>query len=470
MARGLNVRMSAKKITALLIFLLVQCGYLAAGTRLPNGSIIYGVVPTLFGAPPLQAVTEKMGEIHALGVDAIWLSPVYETDDPSHISYAVTNYKGLREDFGTPDQLHQLIKTAHGFEMKVILDFVPNHTSSAHPFYQDVQKNGRSSPYYDYYEWDENGHARFLFDWEELKNLNCADPKVRAFMADALEYWVTTYDIDGFRMDAAWAISERSPDFFPQLIQRLRTIKPDLVFIAEGPAHDPAFAEAGFDLAYDWGSKIGKWSWQNVFQNPATAGLRLRKILSRPHGLDPGTLRFINNNDTGSRFADRFGIAMTRLAATLELTLPGAALIYSGDENAASYSPYEDPPPIAWEDPAHLRPFYLTLAKLRKSQPALQGGRCMILNTSTDDVLAYLRVSENEPSVLVVLNFGPEKQQIDIRYPADFPTPSFAGATKNSLTGECVSILATPTGSDPGFRLEVEGQKSYVFIEKASEE
>jgi glycosidase len=120
--------------------------------------------------------------------------------------------------------------------------------------------------------------------------------------------------------------------------------------------------------------------------------------------------RFLNNNDTGARFVTRYGIARTRLAATMLLTLPGLPLLYTGDEVGAEFQPYDEGPVLSWTDPHGLREHYARLAALRRDHPALQSERLEILETSHPErVLAYLRPGERrEDDIIVLLNYRPE--------------------------------------------------------------
>jgi glycosidase len=117
-------------------------------------------------------------------------------------------------------------------------------------------------------------------------------------------------------------------------------------------------------------------------------------------------LRFLNNNDTGERFASRHGVDMARLAATLLFTLPGLPLIYNGQEMAAEFEPYDEGPPLEWNDAHPLVNHYRKLAELRQRTDALRSRKLEVLTTTRDaDVLAYLRPSETS-DVLVLLNFS----------------------------------------------------------------
>lgn len=373
-----------------------------------RGGVVYGVVPPLFGEHPFQAVTAKLDYLRELGVDALWLSPVNRTLEEGDFGYAVTDYFDVRPDYGTQADLKELVAQAHARGIKVLMDFVPNHTSKEHPYYRDVLKNGKASPYYDFYDRDAKGQVTHYFDWEHLPNLNYDNPKVSEMMRRAFVHWVREYDIDGFRVDVAWGLKERRPDFWCQLSADLRAVKPDVYLLAEAGARDPYFVRNGFNAAYDWGESLGHWAWEKVFEDPNEVAPRLYAALQAGKTPVDKVGRFINNNDTARRFVGRYGVGTTRVAAALMLTLPGLPMVYTGDEVGAEYEPYQEPPPLTWEDPHGLREHYRKLIHLRESVPALASGQWQPVPVPGNRaVVAYVRYEEGAKApVLVVLNFG----------------------------------------------------------------
>ena len=209
-----------------------------------EGAVVYGVVPPLFGDAPLSDVTARLDDLDALGVDVLWLAPVYETDDLSAISYSVTNPTGVRADFGSLEELRELVREAHARGIRVIMDVVPNHTAAGHPWFQDVVRHGERSPYFGFYE---HGEDATYFTWHHLRNLDFDEPEVRRMVTDSLAFWVRELDVDGFRVDAAWGPQRRRPSFWPEVVRELRAMKPDLFLLAEASACDPYWREAGFD-------------------------------------------------------------------------------------------------------------------------------------------------------------------------------------------------------------------------------
>ena len=371
------------------------------------GAVIYGVVPPLFGERPFKDVRAKLSEIKELGADIVWLSPINKTDDPSQISYAVTDYLKVREDFGTAEELRALVSDAKSLGLKVIMDFVPNHTSNQHPYFVDAEKNGTQSRYFTYYDRDPKGLPTYYFDWAHLPNLNYAHPGVRKEMTDAFRYWISSFGLDGFRVDAAWGIKKRAPKFWKKLSDELAKDLPTTLLLAEASATDAYYYLNGFDLAYDWTTQLGVWAWKKAFDNPTRiAELLNQAILANPEPLR--VARFLNNNDTGERFISRHGLDFTKVAVVFQHTVPGIPIVYTGDEIGAEYDPYQDPPPLTWKDPYSLRALYRKLATLREDLPALHSGSYERVSLGgKPKTLAYLRSTPKGEWALIVVNFGP---------------------------------------------------------------
>jgi cyclomaltodextrinase / maltogenic alpha-amylase / neopullulanase len=382
-----------------------------------DGAVIYGVAPRLFGPRGLADVSARLDTLARLGVNTLWLAPV-TASAASDFGYAVTDHFVVRSDFGSAAELRQLIAGAHARRMRVILDFVPNHLSDQHPYVQDVARRGRSSPYFDFFARSSSGGISSYFNWENLKNLNYDNEDVRRFMLEAFSHWVRAFDVDGFRVDAAWGPRERAPDVWLHINRELKRIKPDLLLLAEASAKDPYYVHNGFDAAYDWTEKLGAWAWEAAFQRQHSIALALREALTvEATARNRLVFRFINNNDTGVRFITRHGVSLTRVAAAMLLTLPGLPGLYTGDEVGAAFEPYKDAGPINWADPYALSPWYAQLLSLRRSLPALRSRAFEILDLEpADKVLGYLRLDESGQGdpVLVLLNYGAEPVRVKL--------------------------------------------------------
>ncbi len=387
--------------------------------ELHPSAIVYGVIPPRFGAPPLRAVTDRLPYLAGLGVDAVWLSPIAACP-PGDFGYAVIDELAVRSDYGDEDDLRALVRRAHAEGIRVLLDLVPNHTSHLHPFFTDAER-GPESPHHDWYDRDADGRPTHYFNWTHLPNLNYDNPDVRAYVDRVFTYWVSEFDVDGFRVDACWGVQRRRPDYWPVWSRMLRDLKPGLLLIAEASARDEYWYESGYDVAYDWTDDLGRWAWGDVFSDRDAIAARLDAALAADPRPDR-VFRFLDNNDTGPRFVSRHGPGLTRAAAALVLTLPGIPCIYTGEEVGAEYEPYGPAGVVDWNsDPHGLREWYRALCHLRASRTALRAPGWARAGVVPDrgDCYAYVRHGgpDDEP-LLVVLNFGDEEVRMQVT-PAD---------------------------------------------------
>ncbi len=152
----------------------------------------------------------------------------------------MTNYFKVNTTFGGEEALLKLVKTAHKKGIKVLADFVPNHTSDMHPY--ALKQMVQARHIYDYYARNEDGEILSNPWWNGLLFLNYQNPQVVSFMEKALVHWAKAYEVDGFRIDAAWELKNRAPEVFPRIIEKVeRESEKELIWIAEGAASAPLF-------------------------------------------------------------------------------------------------------------------------------------------------------------------------------------------------------------------------------------
>jgi cyclomaltodextrinase / maltogenic alpha-amylase / neopullulanase len=412
-----------------------------------ENTVVYGVIPRNFGSEGFQSVIDRLDYLAELGINALWLAPINDSP-PGDYGYAVVDYFNVDSRYGTNDDFRRMVEAAHERGIRVLMDFVPNHSSEHHPYFQDTLTNGTESPYWDFYARDESGMYTYYFDWTHLPNLNYENPEVRSWMLEAFTYWVREFDVDGFRVDVAWGIRERRPDFWPLWRDELKRIKPDVLLLAEASARDEYYFDNGYDAAYDWTSQLGHWAWENVFNDRELLTFQLNAALTNlRNGFHPDALifRFLNNNDTGERFVTRYGVDMTRVATALLLTLPGIPCVYTGDEVGAQFQPYGDATPISWEDRFGLRDYHSHLIHLRRDTPSLHSRYWSIVELEPHQrVYGYLRYLEGgaEP-LLVLLNFFDEPAEVDISLPDEFAGLAAKESFTDLVSGDTVTTLGT---------------------------
>jgi glycosidase len=419
-------------------------------SRWIDSAIVYGVTPSVFVASGQFAnITAKIPELAQLGVTALWIQPVYSTHEGDQ-GYDVVDYFNIRGDVGSESSLRTLVQTAHASGLRVLLDFVPNHTSIYHPYALDASQYGPTSHYFDFYQrvkdvapYSSNENVRTVgamtfiyYFWEDLPNLNYDNPEVQRMIIEAGKYWVERLDIDGYRVDAVWAVNARRPEFMQEWRLALKRVKPEILLLAEDkasvvnpdPSGRPSPYVERFDAAYDWTreeSWVSHWVWQSyysassnptIFNNTAEAqrGAALRNSLTNSGaGYDTNAIifRFMENNDT-FRFLATHDLARTKMAAALLFSLPGIPLIFNGQEIGASTHPYNTvsiflaSATIKSRDTRGLFPYYQQLSSLRKRFPALASRHFQeITITPSASEYAYRKWAGNQ-NVIVCINMA----------------------------------------------------------------
>jgi len=186
-----------------------------------KNAVIYQVNTRQYSAAgTFDAVTADLGRLQKLGVDILWLMPIHPIGEVNRKGsmgspYSVADYYGVNPDLGTEADLRELINGAHAKGMKIILDWVANHSSFDNPWITDHK---------DWYTQDGQGNVvPPNAEWTDVADLNFDVPEMRAGMIDALEYWVREFDIDGYRCDVAWGVPV---DFWNDATAALQQIKP----------------------------------------------------------------------------------------------------------------------------------------------------------------------------------------------------------------------------------------------------
>jgi glycosidase len=407
-------------------------------------AIIYEITPYNFVLNgKFNDITNKLPQIAQLGINTIWLQPIYGTRFRGQ-GYDVTNYFGVRPDLGTEDELRTLIATAKNLGLRVMFDFVPNHTSIEHPYARDASEYGEDSHYYDFYRpikdnvrydthYNERTRGLITFTyyfWEDLPNLNYDNPEVQRMMIEAGKHWIETLDIDGYRIDAVWGLNARNSEFMKRWRLALKRIKPDVLLLAEDKATDPEgiIFDERFDAAYDWYPEedwVSHWVWQTNFSessNPTIfnyitqtqRGSLLRNALTNNgRGYHPKAkiLRFMENNDT-FRFVATHDLERTKMTATLMFSLHGIPLMYQGQEIGYHIHPYETGAiylrslTMAALDDERLIPFYRALCFVRQNYPALHSDNFAFVPVAPNVAAVAYRRWHEEQNIFGVINMG----------------------------------------------------------------
>jgi glycosidase len=253
------------------------------------------------------------------------------------------------------------------------------------------------------------------FDWTDCAKLNYANKDMRAAMVDAMQYWVTNCDIDGFRCDVA---GEVPVDFWEDARVQLEKTKP-LFMLAENENH-PELCKKAFDMNYGWGMHSVM---HNVAQGKDSVSKILRQVMKVDSIMPKNAfqMNFITNHDENSwngTAQEKFG-AGENAFAVLTYTIPGMPLIYSGQEaGLQDRLSFFSKDTIDWKK-ADYSPFYKTLNALKHTNEALwnapYGGTfAMVKNTEPSKVLSFMR-EKGDAKVLVVLNLSAEPVSVAVK-------------------------------------------------------
>lgn len=374
-------------------------------------SVIYEVnIRQYSSAGTFTAFEKDLPRLKDLGVDVLWLMPIHpigviNRKEPLGSYYSVKDFKAVNPEFGTMADFKQLVKSIHESGLKIIIDWVPNHSSWDNSLV-------KSNP--EYYKKDSLGKMVSPFDWTDVVQFDYKNPELRKYMIDAMKWWLTETDIDGFRCDVAHMVPA---DFWNTARAELDKVK-KILFLGE--SDQPFLHEKAFDITYDW--KL------HHIMNDIAKGKKNANAIEKHfayvdsvYPADAYLMEFTSNHDENSWAGteyERMGQG-AKTFAVLAATVPGIMMIYNGQEAAFNRRlKFFEKDSITWKK-SEMTDFYKKLISLRKSNHALfngkEGGEMKRISTGKDtSVFAFYREAANE-KVFVILNLKPQKQSIKLK-------------------------------------------------------
>ena len=305
----------------------------------------------------LRGITEKLGYLADLNITGLYLNPVNVS--PSVHKYDTSDYLNIDPAFGSADDLHMLVKEAHARGIKVMLDGVFNHCGWDFALWQDVVRNGKASPYFDWFivqEWPfetaveperENAASRSrpsgtngksgrysVFAYvDTMPKLNTNNPAVVDYLLNVCETWVRSYDIDGLRLDVA---NELSHTFCRQLYRRMRSLKKDFYLLGEIWRSALPWLRGGeLDSVMNYPLALCFWKF---FCDKTLSALTFEREINAvftayPEPVTVGLFNLLDSHDTPRLFTRNDGdVSAVWQQYALLLSLPGSPCIYYGSE------------------------------------------------------------------------------------------------------------------------------------------
>lgn len=356
-----------------------------------------------------KAFAQHLDRLKAMGVQTLWfmpINPISKKDRKGTLGsyYAVADYTAINPEYGNLDDWKQLVQSIHDKGMKVMIDWVPNHTGADNPWL---------TRHPDFFIKDSTGQPATMFDWTDTRVLDYKNTEMQDSMIAAMKYWVTNTGIDGYRVDVAWNVPA---EFWQKCIPELKAANKDLFFLAEGDK--PYLLKSGFDAFYPWEMfhmmvEVAKGD------RPAFAldSVKSKYDTAFPPSAIP--LYFTSNHDENSWNKSDYGTfpgASHAPFAVFSQTMAGTVpLIYSGQEE-----PLLRPLPFFEKDSIvfgkyERAKFYQTLLDLRKKDEALAADASFRKVKVGDEKAVYAYVREkNGKKIMVILNLSKTEQSIKI--------------------------------------------------------
>ena len=386
-------------------------------------------------------VTEDLDRIQDLGAEIIWLMPINPIGELNRKGsmgsyYSVKDYKAVNPEFGTDEDFRELIKEAHKRDIKVIIDWVPNHTAWDHVWTE-------TNP--EFFTKDSTGNfIPPVADWSDVIDLNFDNFEMREEMIQAMEYWIREFDIDGYRVDVAWGVPT---DFHEDVRRRLETIKP-VFMLAE--ADMPEHHNYAFDMSYTWGYNGLIY---HVAQGDSTLSSIHRLMLIEQERYPDYAYRmyFTTNHDENSWKGSDPELYLSNFEpfAIMSATIDGMPLIYSGQEGILGRRlEFFEKDAITWNDYPRMA-FFEQLLELNQANSALwngtAGGPYELIDVNDETgVYGYRRANEKD-EVIVWLNISSEPRVVSISgnntYEELFSTQTFSGSDSFSLEAHSGAVF-----------------------------
>jgi alpha-glucosidase len=498
-----------------------------------KGAVLYEIYPRSFqdsnndGIGDLNGITQRLDYLKTLGVDAIWLTPIYPSPQVD-FGYDISNYEAIDPQYGTLKDFDHLIVEAKKRNIRVIMDLVLNHTSDKHPWFIE-SRSSKTNPKRNWYVWRDGngpgqppnnwqsdfGHSAWEFDpktnqyyyhkfYIQQPDLNWDNPQVRKAMYDVERFWINR-GVAGFRLDAITTLFEdpqwrddaeikdangktsmndygdvKLSDYMTNNLPKVNDVLSELRQVADSyKGRDivligETYLNSINDLKKMYGANDDElqlpMDMQIGFINKLDVGLFRQRINEVQNDIGKNEPMLVFDNHDNPRW-DRYGDGkhnqdIGRVIATILFATRGTALFYYGDEIGMVTTPptrkedVRDPvgltgwpkykgrdgerTPMQWDDgpnagftgpnvkswlpiPSSYKTvnvknevmdfdsmlnWYKQLIEFRRSTPALRDGKNIMLNTSDNNVLSWLRITPGQPAVIVACNFTAQPQKV----------------------------------------------------------
>ncbi len=405
-----------------------------------------------------NAFATHLPRLKDMGVDILWLMPIFpiceekkkcDVDGTTECwgsPYAPYDFEAIHPRYGSEDDFRRLVEAIYQLGMKIILDFVPNHTGfgskwiQEHPEWFIHKPDGSIMPV-----TSDQGE-----EWADIAQLDLLNTDMREAWMQAHEYWVRKFDIDGYREDCAWAIA---PDFWLELRQRLNAMKP-VYMLAEDEVHGKEQFDVCFETNYGWGN-------HHFMKNTANGSYLASDLhkhtesIKKRFGTRGWQMNFTQNHDENTWHgpeSELFGNGGDCYTALMFL-MEGMPCIYNGQEASLDKRlSFFNKDEIDWSNMERTA-FFKTLIDLKHTNKALWHGRDggfihKIATSNNANVYAFGREKDGD-RVVGIFNMKDTPLSITIK------NGRFTGKYKDVFTGEKFTLEAEMHYDLKGFEYHI---------------
>ncbi len=372
-----------------------------------------------------NAFAKHLPRLKDMGVQILWLMPIHPIGIEKRKGtlgsyYAIQNHKGVNPEFGTDEDFKALVLKVHSLGMKIIIDWVANHTS-----WDNIWT--KTNP--EFFVKDSVGNFTMACDWDDVVQIDHSCEEQRIAMIDAMQYWIKEFNIDGFRADLA----HLTPlPFWKKARLQLSSLKKDLIWLAE--TEDINYHEA-FDISYTW-----KWmhATEQFVKGELSLGNCLKVLSEYRNDFHEVNLRlfFTSNHDenswSGSEY-EKYGV-FAQAWAVFSILYAGVPLIYSGQE-LPNYKRLQffEKDAIEWTEDIKLEYFYKSLLMLKNTNTIfknLKAANIFIDETLISRNIFSMLIKIDDNVVLCVLNFD------NAAVSEDIDLEGFSGCFRDVFSGQ----------------------------------
>ncbi|RPH93854.1 MAG: T9SS C-terminal target domain-containing protein [Calditrichaeota bacterium] len=393
------------------------------------------------------AFSAHLERLQEVGVGILWFMPIHPIGQKNRLGtlgsyYAVQNYREINPEFGTLDDFKTLVRQIHERGMYVMMDWVANHTS---------WDNVLTIEHPEWYSTDQGGDfiAPPGTNWSDVIELNYDQQGLRYYMIAAMKFWLQEVGVDGFRCDA---VSMVPKDFWRQAIAELKSVKPDILMLAEGDGRE--WHDVGFDMTYGWGLYGFSGGVLKRIADGTNTVFNLNSYLNNEktvYGSGSYRMYFTSNHDENSwqgTTEELFGDAAEAFTV-LTATCHGMPLIYSGQEAGLNKRlAFFDKDQIPWREHPNTA-LYRRLLLLKKRNSALWNGDKggvfqRVLSSNNSDCFGFIREKDDD-KIMAAFNLSDEEQSVTLKGAA------FIGSYRDVFSEQPITLEANASLTLPAW-------------------